>query len=61
MKKHYYFTSIKYHFACGSQICAVYDGEIEKTAKLWGQTNGYEKVYVYDLDHTFVGEYDSLA
>ena len=60
-KKYYYFTSIKYHFACGAQICEVWGDAIEKAAKRWGKCNGYDKVYVYDLDHNFVGEYESLA
>lgn len=56
----YYFTPIKDNFSA-AQICDVWNGAIERNARKWGETNGYEKVYVYDLYHNFVGEYDTLA
>jgi len=59
-KKWYYFTPIQNNVAAG-QVCDVHGGAVEKTAKLWGKCNGFEKVFVYDLYHKFVGEYESLA
>lgn len=56
-KEYYYFTAHKDCFSFGTQICSVEGGAIEKTAKLWAKCNVYEKVFVYDLWHKFVGEF----
>lgn len=56
----YYFTPIKGNFSA-AQICDVWNGAIERNARKWSEANGYEKVYVYDIYHKFVGEYVTLA
>ena len=60
MKHYFYFTAKRGNFK-NAQICVVWDYNIKKTAEIWGKTNGYNKVFVYDLDHNFVAEYESLA
>ena len=43
------------NFADNCQVVSINKGDdLYKTAELWAKTNGYESVYVYDMEHRFV-------
>ena len=54
MKNNYYFCAHEGIFGQGCQIISVEGANLPQTAKQWKETNGYESVYVYDMNHKFV-------
>lgn len=58
-KKYYYFCETHMTFSTGCQIVGIGAGDnIASVARLWGKTNGYKHVYVYDMHHNLVWDYD---
>lgn len=53
---YYYFCAYLHTFDKGCQLVSVDTcaDSLRKTAALWKKTNGYENVYVYDINHNFV-------
>ena len=46
-------------FSHDCQLITQHEGDdLKKLAKMWARTNGYQHVYVYDMNHNFVWSYD---
>lgn len=59
MTRYYYFCNTHMTFASGCQVIAIHNGDnLEKVAKLWAKTNGYEHVFVYDMEYNLVWTYN---
>lgn len=47
------------NFADNCQVVSINKGDdLHKTAELWAKTNGYKSVYVYDMEHRFVWNFN---
>lgn len=51
----YYFCAKENCFSHDCQIVKVDD--LEKCAKQWKETNGYEHVYVYNMNYDYITNY----
>jgi len=55
----YYFCSTHMTFSHDCQLITQHEGDdLKKLAETWARTNGYQHVYVYDMNHNFVWSYD---
>ena len=57
-KKYFYFCAYKDRFDMGASVVEM-DSEkhIKINADVWKAANGYGKVYVYDMEHNYIGQY----
>ena len=55
----YYFCAYAHTFNKGCQIVFVdrLPDALRKTADLWKKTNGYNRVFVYDMDHNYIWDF----
>jgi hypothetical protein len=57
-KKYYYFCAYKDRFDMGASVVEMdSDGHIKTNANAWKASNGYDRVFVYDMNHSYIGQY----
>lgn len=60
-KTSYYFCARPGAFNRDCQIIQIGPADsLTQTALRWAQTNGYDKVYVYDMNHQQVTKYERI-